>query len=60
MPTSGGLVKKILLVALAVAAGVVAKRRVDAANEEQSLWREATDAVTGPAADLSRDSGPRG
>lgn len=37
--------KKILLITLALAAGVVAKKRIDTANEEQSLWREATDAV---------------
>jgi hypothetical protein len=37
--------KKILLVVLAAAAGVFAKRRMDAANKEQALWHEATDNV---------------
>ena len=37
--------KKLLLVALAVAAGAFAKKKMDAANKEQALWHEATDTV---------------
>ncbi|MDQ6642017.1 MAG: DLW-39 family protein [Actinomycetota bacterium] len=37
--------KKILLVVLAAAAGIFAKKRMDAANKEQALWHEATDNV---------------
>jgi len=38
-------VKKILLVTLAVVAGVLAKKKIDDANKEQALWHEATDPV---------------
>jgi hypothetical protein len=38
-------VKKILLLALAVGAGVFAKKKMDDANKEQALWHEATDPV---------------
>ena len=37
--------KKILLVLLAAAAGVFAKKKMDSANQEQALWHEATDPV---------------
>ncbi len=37
--------KKLLLVALAAAAAVVASRKVRAGQEEQALWAEATDPV---------------
>ena len=37
--------KKILLLGVAVAAAVVAKKRVDASKNEQALWQEATDSV---------------
>ncbi len=37
--------KKLLLVALAVAAGAFAKKKMDAASSEQALWHEATDPV---------------
>ncbi len=37
--------KKILLVLLAAAAGVFAKKKMDASNQEQALWHEATDPV---------------
>jgi hypothetical protein len=38
-------VKKILLLALAVGAGVFAKKKMDDASKEQALWHEATDPV---------------
>ncbi|MCL8026727.1 DLW-39 family protein [Nocardioides bruguierae] len=38
--------KKILLVALAAAAAVVAKKQLDRTKAEQALWAEATDDVT--------------
>jgi hypothetical protein len=37
--------KKLLLITLAVAAGVFAKKKIDAGNQEQALWHEATDPV---------------
>lgn len=37
--------KKLLLVALAAAAAVLASRKVKAGQEEQALWAEATDSV---------------
>lgn len=37
--------KKILLVALAVVVGVLAKKKMDDSNKEQALWHEATDPV---------------
>ena len=38
--------KKILLVLLAVAGAVFAKRKLDEGKNEQALWAEATDAST--------------
>lgn len=37
--------KKLLLVAVAAAGAVFAKKRIDGARHEQDLWREATDPV---------------
>jgi hypothetical protein len=37
--------KKFLLVAMAVAAGVFAKKTMDASRHEQDLWQQATDPV---------------
>ncbi|WP_337191838.1 DLW-39 family protein [Nocardioides flavescens] len=37
--------KKLLVVALAAAGAVFAKRRIDEGKAEQALWAEATDAV---------------
>ena len=37
--------KKLLLVALAAAGAVVAKKKMDEGKNEQALWAEATDAV---------------
>jgi hypothetical protein len=39
-------VKKIVLVALAAAAAVLATRKAKAGQREQELWAEATDNVT--------------
>jgi len=39
-------VKKIVLLALAAAGAVLAKRKIDEGKAEQALWAEATDAVT--------------
>jgi hypothetical protein len=38
--------KKIVLVALAAAAAVLARRKAQAGQREQALWAEATDHVT--------------
>jgi hypothetical protein len=38
-------VKKLLLIALAAGAAVVAKKKLDQGKAEQALWAEATDAV---------------
>lgn len=38
--------KKLLLIALAVAGAVFANRKLKAGQEEQALWAEATDNVT--------------
>ncbi len=38
--------KKLLLVLAAAVAGAVVKKRIDAANQEQALWHEATDPVS--------------
>jgi len=38
--------KKIVLVALAAVAAVVASKKVKAGQQEQALWAEATDNVT--------------
>ena len=40
--------KKILLVLLAVAGAVFAKRKMAEGKHEQALWAEATDNVTSP------------
>jgi len=40
--------KKLLLVALAAAGAVVAKKKMDEGKNEQALWAEATDAVKRP------------
>ncbi|MDT0202406.1 DLW-39 family protein [Nocardioides sp. AE5] len=37
--------KKIILVLLAVAAGVIAKKKMDESKHEQALWAAATDKV---------------
>ena len=37
--------KKLLLVLLAVAGGVFAKKKLDQSRSEQALWAEATDNV---------------
>ena len=37
--------KKLLLVALAAAGAVAAKRKMDESKNEQALWAEATDTV---------------
>jgi hypothetical protein len=38
--------KKILLVAVAAAGALVARKKVSEGRTEQALWAEATDAVT--------------
>ncbi len=38
--------KKLLLVLLAAAGAVFAKKKMDAGKNEQALWAEATDTVT--------------
>ena len=38
--------KKILLVLLAAAGAVFAKKKIDEGRHEQALWAEATDNVT--------------
>ena len=38
-------VKKLLLIALAAAGAVLAKKKLDEGKAEQALWAEATDAV---------------
>jgi hypothetical protein len=38
--------KKLLLVALAAVAAVVASKKVRAGQQEQALWAEATDSVS--------------
>ncbi|MGO4254904.1 DLW-39 family protein [Marmoricola sp. RAF53] len=37
--------KKILLLAGAVVAGILIKKKVDQGREEQALWQQATDPV---------------
>jgi hypothetical protein len=37
--------KKLVLLALAVAAGVFAKKKMDQSRHEQALWQQATDPV---------------
>lgn len=37
--------KKIVLLALAVAGAVFAKKKLDASKQEQALWAQATDRV---------------
>ncbi len=38
--------KKLLLIALAAVAAVVANKKIKAGQQEQALWAEATDSVT--------------
>ena len=38
-------VKKLLLLALAAAGALAAKKKIDESKAEQALWAEATDAV---------------
>ena len=37
--------KKILLVAVAAAGAVIAKKKIDEGKQEQALWQQATDTV---------------
>ena len=37
--------KKILLVAVAAAGAVLAKKKMDEGKQEQALWQQATDTV---------------
>ena len=37
--------KKILLVAVAAAGAVIAKKKLDQGKQEQALWQQATDPV---------------
>ncbi|HEY6932291.1 MAG TPA: DLW-39 family protein [Marmoricola sp.] len=37
--------KKLLLLALAAGAAVVAKKKIDEGKHEQALWQQATDTV---------------
>jgi len=37
--------KKLLVLAVAVAAGLFVKKKVDASRHEQDLWQQATDPV---------------
>ena len=37
--------KKILLVAIAAAGAVIAKKKIDEGKQEQALWQQATDTV---------------
>ena len=37
--------KKLLLIAIAAAGVVIAKKKLDESKAEQALWAEATDAV---------------
>ena len=37
--------KKILLIAIAAAGAVVAKKKMDESRQEQDLWQQATDPV---------------
>ena len=41
-------VKKLLLLALAAAGAVMAKKKLDEGKAEQALWAEATDSVKRP------------
>ncbi|WP_220451229.1 DLW-39 family protein [Nocardioides dongkuii] len=38
--------KKLVLLAIAAAGAVVAKKKLDEGRTEQALWAEATDSVT--------------
>ena len=40
--------KKIILIALAAAGVLIAKRKLDEGQREQALWAEATDRVDRP------------
>lgn len=37
--------KKVLLIALAAAGAVVAKKKIDESKHDQALWAEATDSL---------------
>jgi hypothetical protein len=37
--------KKLLLLAVAAGAAVIAKKKIDQGRQEQALWQEATDPV---------------
>jgi hypothetical protein len=37
--------KKLVLVVLAAAAGVIVKKKLDESRDEQALWQQATDPV---------------
>ena len=41
----GDTMKKVLLLAIAAAGAVLAKKKLDAGRTEQALWAEATDSV---------------
>jgi len=43
--TEGPTMKKILLVAVAAAGAVIAKKKLDQGKQEQALWQQATDNV---------------
>ncbi len=45
-PTPGVAVKKLVLIAIAAAGAVLAKKKIDEGGAEQALWAEATDSVT--------------
>ena len=38
--------KKLLIIAVAAAGAVIARRKIKAGQHEQALWAEATDSVT--------------
>ena len=40
--------KKLILIALAAAAAVVAKKQLDKSNAERAQWAEATDRIDRP------------
>jgi hypothetical protein len=43
--STGVAMKKLLLIALAAAGALFAKRKLDQGQQEQALWAEATDRV---------------
>ena len=38
--------KKLVLIAIAAAGAILAKKKIDEGRAEQALWAEATDSVT--------------